>query len=71
MRFPLGLQDMNIVTIDGTQHANCQTCGEKRELRPYGPNGENVCFPCAMKDEDAAKRQFGKLLNGNDFVIIK
>lgn len=22
---------------------------KKVELRPYGPNGEPVCFPCAMK----------------------
>ena len=39
---------------DGT----CEFCGATDELRPYGPNGENVCFDCAMKDEAAAARQF-------------
>lgn len=62
---------MNILTIDGTKHAKCQMCGQVAELRPYGPNGESVCFECAMKDEEAAKRQFAKLLAGNDLVVIK
>ena len=62
---------MNIVTIDGTKHAKCQMCGKEEELRPYGPNGESVCFDCAMKDEDAAERQFAKLLDGSDMVVIK
>jgi hypothetical protein len=30
-----------------------------------------VCFDCGMKYEEAAKRQFAKLLNGNDLVVIK
>jgi hypothetical protein len=46
-------------------------CGNTDELRPYGPNGERVCFDCAMKDEEAAKRQFSKLLKANDLVVIK
>jgi len=62
---------MNILTIDGTKHSQCQLCGKKEELRPYGPNGEFVCFECGMKDEEAAKRQFTNLLNKNDIVIIK
>ena len=65
------LLGIRIATIDGTQHAKCEMCGKQEELRPYGPNGESVCFDCGMKDEDAAKRQFAKLLNGNDVVAIK
>ena len=41
----------------------CDLCGAEEETRPYGPNGENVCFSCGMKDEEAAKRQFSKQLN--------
>lgn len=41
----------------------CDLCGEEEELRPYGPNGENVCFKCGMKDipaaEKALKKRFG------------
>ena len=42
----------------------CDLCGKVAELRPYGPNGECVCFQCGMKDEAAAKRQFSRILNG-------
>lgn len=35
----------------------CELCGTSAETRPYGPNGENVCFPCGMKDEEAAKKK--------------
>jgi len=40
----------------------CDLCGKIAELRPYGPNGEAVCFPCGMKDKAAAKRAFLKRL---------
>jgi hypothetical protein len=40
----------------------CEFCGKDAELRPYGPKGERVCFPCAMEDEETAKRQFAKRL---------
>lgn len=36
----------------------CELCGKIAELRPYGPRGERICFDCAMKDEETAKRQF-------------
>lgn len=38
----------------------CALCGAVEETRPYGPNGEEVCFKCGMKDEAAAKRGFEK-----------
>lgn len=28
----------------------CEMCGEQAELRPYGVDGANVCFSCAMKN---------------------
>ena len=40
----------------------CELCGEVKETRPYGPNGEDVCFPCGMKDEASARRAFGARL---------
>jgi len=40
----------------------CELCGAVKETRPYGPNGEQVCFPCGMKNEAAMKRQFDALL---------
>lgn len=47
-------------------HEACQMCGKVDELRPYGPNGEEVCFDCAMKDEAAAKRGFCRLVLGEE-----
>lgn len=42
----------------------CELCGACKETRPYGPNGEEVCFSCGMKDEEAMKRRFGAFLDG-------
>jgi hypothetical protein len=50
--------------IEAEKPQQCDLCGVIAELRPYGPKGEKVCFDCGMKDEDAAKAQFIKRLNG-------
>jgi len=44
----------------------CDLCGDVAELRPYGPNGECVCFTCGMQDERAVERRFVKLVLGED-----
>lgn len=31
----------------------CEMCGIIAECRPYGPNDENICFDCAMKDDES------------------
>ena len=36
----------------------CDFCGKIKELRPYGPNGECICFDCGMKDETTTAKQF-------------
>ena len=37
----------------------CELCGEQgKELRPYGPNGERICFACGMKDEATTGKRF-------------
>ncbi|KKL24022.1 hypothetical protein LCGC14_2419500 [marine sediment metagenome] len=58
--------------MSGTGHISaeppktCELCGVHEECRPYGPNGEDVCFSCGMKDEAAAKRGFMKYIFGSD-----
>ena len=42
----------------------CELCGKTEELRPYGPGGKNVCFECAMKNEDEAKLRFDSIAFG-------
>jgi hypothetical protein len=51
--------------IEKEQVDRCQLCGCIAETRPYGPNGEEVCFPCGMKDEAAMRRGFDRLVNGD------
>ena len=57
-------------TKDGTviimpeEDQQCELCGKVDELRPYGPNGERICFDCGMKDEATTLEQFGRVLNG-------
>ena len=46
--------------ISQSRPQGCDLCGEVQELRPYGPNGEYVCFECGMKDEATAKRRFAE-----------
>jgi hypothetical protein len=35
----------------------CQFCHNFEELRPYGPNNEEICFECAMKDERTTNKK--------------
>jgi hypothetical protein len=50
-----------VLTDSGPQQ--CDLCGKVDELRPYGPNGEAVCFECGMKDEEAAGRAFDRRMD--------
>lgn len=45
---------------------SCDLCGDVKELRPYGPKGEWVCFDCGMKNKEAATRAFLKRLDEGD-----
>lgn len=36
----------------------CEFCSVQAECRPYGPNGEWVCFHCGMLDEAAMQKAF-------------
>lgn len=38
----------------------CYVCNEDKDVRPYGPKGEWICFDCAMTPErkDTTERMF-------------
>lgn len=55
-------------TIYQEKPQQCDLCGKIDELRPYGPNGECVCFECGMLDEEAASKQFNSLQTTDDQV---
>jgi hypothetical protein len=42
----------------------CEMCGVIDETRPYGPNGEQICFECGMKDEETTRKQMAKYIFG-------
>jgi hypothetical protein len=42
----------------------CEMCGTIEECRPYGPNHEQICFECAMKDEATAERRMAEYIFG-------
>lgn len=42
----------------------CELCGAEKECRPYGPNGEQICFACGTKDEKTTRAQFARRLAG-------
>lgn len=53
----------------------CQLCQKPAELRPYGPNGESICFDCSQSTPEmqaAAVRQFITRLEaaGNESDVI-
>jgi hypothetical protein len=50
--------------IEAEAAGTCELCGKIAETRPYGPNGEEVCFECGMKDKTAAERGFRMFVLG-------
>jgi formylmethanofuran dehydrogenase subunit E len=54
----------NKVIISAEKPQQCDMCGEIDELRPYGPNGECICFKCGEKDPETTKRMMAKKLFG-------
>jgi hypothetical protein len=42
----------------------CEFCGIIEECRPYGPNDEEICFDCAMKDKETTERKMSAYIFG-------
>ena len=44
----------------------CEMCGKIDECRPYGPNGEQVCFECATTklDPKQVEKRMGEYIFG-------
>jgi hypothetical protein len=55
----------NIIIIEDEPNQQCDLCGKIDELRPYGPNGECICFDCGMKNEGTTNRMMGIVLFGD------
>lgn len=58
----------NVTVIDRREvpEGKCELCGmPDKELRPYGPRGEWICFDCGMKDKKTTNAKLGELLFGD------
>ena len=42
----------------------CELCNVIAECRPYGPNGEQICFDCGQKDIETTEKRMGQYLFG-------
>jgi len=54
----------NTIIIEPEPDTRCELCGAIEETRPYGPNGERICFACGMKDAATTLRQCSSKLFG-------
>jgi hypothetical protein len=52
------------VIIAAEDDRECELCGVMDECRPAGPNGEQVCYDCALKNPAAMHRYTERLLGG-------
>jgi len=50
--------------ISAEEPQQCDFCGKIDELRPYGPNGECICFDCGMKDKETTDRMMAQYIFG-------
>ena len=42
----------------------CALCKAFDELRPYGPNGERICFDCGMKNKATTEKMMDRYIFG-------
>jgi hypothetical protein len=49
----------------------CTQCGAEEETRPYGPNFSEICFDCAMQDEDGTTQRMHIVMSGENYPDIK
>jgi hypothetical protein len=52
------------IIISAEPDSKCELCGAIEETRPYGPNGERICFACGQKDKATTERQMRRILFG-------
>lgn len=56
----------NVIVIKKEPDDICDLCGKKDEVRPYGPNGELICYDCGMKNPEVTERMMNRVLFGDE-----
>ena len=49
----------------------CELCGKIDECRPYGPNSEQICYECGMKDIKTTEEKMRDYLGLNSNTQTK
>ena len=44
----------------------CEMCGKVDECRPYGPQDENICFDCGMKNKEITEKKMATYIFGEE-----
>lgn len=60
-------ESLNVISIDASEAPECcEYCGEPGDLRPYGKDGEWICFKCGMSEENIedTEAKFADILDG-------
>ena len=57
--------------LEAEEDGVCELCGNVDELRPYGPKGENICWPCGQLNQPATVAQMRKRFSGTEAVIFQ
>lgn len=55
----------NTVVIERENSQQCDLCGKIAELRPYGPQGECICYECGRALEPITSIMLGRRLFGD------
>lgn len=55
-----------VIIGEEVAHKKCSECGRVDKLRPYGKNGAELCFDCAMKPDNkkTVDKNMNKILRG-------
>lgn len=48
----------------------CSECGKIAEVRPYGPNGAEICFDCGEKIPEIRDHNMGIKLFGDEGDLL-
>ena len=54
----------NTIIFEAEEKGRCELCDAVEETRPYGPNDEEVCFSCGMKNKETTKQKFHEFMDG-------
>jgi hypothetical protein len=54
-----------VVIIEPEPDGKCELCGKIDELRPYGPNGERICYECGMANKEVTEKRMNHILFGD------